>query len=141
MFYEGFTIMIFKVILLTNFIQSYRVFTQIRFLFWRNFLDAVRDPLNLKLTFIQSLVSSPLVKKLSLPKYQIYLPHLTNFKLIGILYGLIFFKLDLTQEGVMNINGVLFISIVNTTFGSLFAVINTFPKEIPLFIRESQSGM
>jgi hypothetical protein len=41
----------------------------------------------------------------------------------------------------MNINGVLFIFITNITFGSLFSTINTFPKEIPLFIRESQNGM
>ena len=38
-------------------------------------------------------------------------------------------------------NGVLFICVINTTFGTIFHVIGTFPREIPLFKRENQNGM
>ncbi len=42
---------------------------------------------------------------------------------MALLYSFIYFKLDMNQEGVQNINGVLFLCILNTTFGSLFSVI------------------
>lgn len=38
-------------------------------------------------------------------------------------------------------NGVLFLFLTNASFSNMFAVLNTFPLEIPIFIREHQSGM
>lgn len=45
------------------------------------------------------------------------------------------------QEGIQNMNGVLFICLVNTSFGTIFGVVNNLPKEIPVFVREHQNGI
>jgi hypothetical protein len=55
--------------------------------------------------------------------------------------GLIFLRLKYDQTGVQNINGVLFLLLTNTSFSNMFAVLNTFPAEIPIFLREHQNGM
>ncbi len=60
---------------------------------------------------------------------------------MAIVYGLVFFRLEMTQEGVQNMNGVIFICLVNTTFATIFSVVNNFPKEIPIFVREHQNGI
>ena len=41
----------------------------------------------------------------------------------------------------MNINGVLFLLITNMTFSNMFAVINVFCLELPIFLREHFNGM
>lgn len=33
-------------------------------------------------------------------------------KLIGIMYGLIFFKIEPNQEGIMNVNAFIFLSVI-----------------------------
>jgi len=43
---------------------------------------------------------------------------------MAFIYGFIFFRLDLNQEGIQNMNGVLFISLLNCSFGTLFGVVN-----------------
>ena len=45
------------------------------------------------------------------------------------------------DSGVQNINGVIFLILTNMTFGNLFPVLNSFPKEIPIFLRENKNGM
>ncbi len=40
------------------------------------------------------------------------------------MFGLIFLQLDYDQQGVQNINGVLFLSICNSGFGTIFFVVN-----------------
>jgi hypothetical protein len=62
-------------------------------------LDMSRDPLAIRLFIIQT-------------------------TLMAILYSLIFYRLELNQEGIQNMNGVLFLCIVNSSFGTVFAVIN-----------------
>jgi ABC-type multidrug transport system permease subunit len=79
-------------------------------------LDSIRDPLAARVLVIQTVV-------------------------MAIVYGLVFFRLELTQEGVQNMNGVIFICLVNTTFATIFSVVNNFPKEIPIFVREHQNGI
>ena len=64
-----------------------------------------------------------------------------NQKFIGLLFGLIYLKLDVDQEGVQNINGVLFLLITNVSFSNMFPVINSFPPEIPIFLREHKNKM
>ena len=44
-------------------------------------------------------------------------------------------------EAIMNINGVLFLLITNMTFSNMFAVINVFCLELPIFLREHFNGM
>ncbi len=46
-----------------------------------------------------------------------------------------------SQEGVMNINGALFLILTNMTFQNTFAVINVFCQELPIFLREHFNGM
>lgn len=74
-------------------------FAQFRALFWRSWLSTVREPLLLKVRIIQTLM-------------------------VSILLGIIYLGQELTQEGVMNINGALFLIITNLTFTSLFGVVN-----------------
>lgn len=66
---------------------------------------------------------------------------LAQTMVIGILLGLIYLRLDINQEGVMNINGVLFLFLMNATMVNVFAVANTFPIELPIFLREYGIGL
>ncbi|MPC97466.1 Protein white [Portunus trituberculatus] len=43
---------------------------------------------------------------------------------IALLIGIIYFRQQLTQEGVTNINGALFLLLTNMTFQNVFGVIN-----------------
>ena len=43
---------------------------------------------------------------------------------MSIMYGLIYFRLEVNQEGIQNINGVLFMFLINSTFGVLYTVVN-----------------
>lgn len=74
------------------------IFTQFRWLLWRNTIDSIRDPLVCTVFLIQTL-------------------------LLAVVSGFIFFQLELNQEGIQNMNGVLFICVINTTFGTIFHVI------------------
>lgn len=85
-------------------------------LFWRSGISMIRDPFSTKLALIQTIV-------------------------IAVLLGLIFLRLNYDQTGIQNMNGVLFLFITNTSFSNMFAVINAFTAEIPIFIREHQNGM
>jgi len=46
-----------------------------------------------------------------------------------------------TNEDIMNINGVLFLLLTNTTFQHVYSVVNTFTMEQPVFLREHFNGM
>ena len=46
-----------------------------------------------------------------------------------------FLKFKLDQDGVQNINGVLFLIITNSSFANLFPVLQSFPLEMPIFLR------
>lgn len=41
----------------------------------------------------------------------------------------------------MNINGALFLFLTNMTFQNVFAVVNVFCTELPVFLRESRSRL
>ena len=41
------------------------------------------------------------------------------------------------QDGVQNINGVLFLVITNSSFANLFPVLQSFPLELPIFLRQA----
>ena len=59
----------------------------------------------------------------------------------AVLIGIIYFGQEVNQDGIVNINGVLFFFITNLTFSNVFAVINVFCVELPLFLREHHNGM
>lgn len=44
--------------------------------------------------------------------------------MVSLLIGVIYFGQQMDQDGVMNINGGLFIFLTNMTFQNVFAVIN-----------------
>ena len=41
----------------------------------------------------------------------------------------------------MNMNGAIFLFITNMTFSNMFAVVNVFCGELPIFLREHFNGM
>ena len=45
-------------------------------------------------------------------------------QMVSLLIGVIYFGQRIDQDGVMNINGALFIFLTNMTFQNVFAVIN-----------------
>jgi len=57
------------------------------------------------------------------------------------LIALIFQGQTMVVEDIMNINGALFILLTNITFQNVYAVVNTFAAEQPMFLREHWNGM
>jgi ABC-type multidrug transport system permease subunit len=90
--------------------------TQLGWLMWRSSISMLRSPMETRIQAVQTLV-------------------------LGIVFGLIYLRTTLDQRGVQNINGVLFLLITNASFSNLFGVINTFPAEIPIFLREHNNAM
>lgn len=91
-------------------------FSQIKWLMWRDGLASYRDQRETKISIVQTIA-------------------------FAVLFGLIYLRLKLDQTGVQNINGVLFLMLVNCTFSNLFPVLNTLPAMIPIFMREHKNGM
>ncbi|XP_061399143.1 protein white [Musca vetustissima] len=91
-------------------------FTQFRAIIWRSWISTLKEPLLVKVRLIQT-------------------------TMVAILIGLIFLNQPLTQVGVMNINGAIFLFLTNMTFQNVFAVINVFTSELPVFMRETRSRL
>lgn len=47
----------------------------------------------------------------------------------------------LTQDGIQDVQGALFIIIAENTFSPMYSVLNMFPEEFPLFHREIRAGL
>ncbi|KAG5892104.1 hypothetical protein JTB14_008073 [Gonioctena quinquepunctata] len=90
--------------------------TQFRAVLWRSWLSTMKNPLLVKVRLLQT-------------------------TMISLIIGAIYYGQKINQDGVMNINGVLFIFLTNMTFQNVFAVINVFCSELPLFLREHRNGM
>ncbi|CAH1101630.1 unnamed protein product [Psylliodes chrysocephalus] len=90
--------------------------TQFRAVLWRSWLSLMKDPLIIKVRTFQTMMTSLLI-------------------------GLIYYGQETNQNGVMNINGVLFIFLTNMTFQNVFAVIHVFTSEMIVFLREHRNGM
>ncbi|TRY79220.1 hypothetical protein TCAL_12520, partial [Tigriopus californicus] len=99
-------------------ISPYRAswYEQFKALLWRSWLSVIKNPSVTKVRFAQTL-------------------------LISLVLGLIYLNQELSQEGVMNINGALFLLLTNMTFMNLFTVMNVFSLELPIFLREHFNGM
>ncbi|CAG9585745.1 unnamed protein product [Danaus chrysippus] len=89
---------------------------QFRAVLWRSWLSVTKEPMLIKVRFLQTIM-------------------------VALLIGVIYFGQELDQDGVMNINGAIFMFLTNMTFQNIFAVINVFCSELPIFIREHHSGM
>ncbi|XP_025016852.1 protein white isoform X3 [Tetranychus urticae] len=73
-------------------------------------------------------------------------PMLTTSRIVNTLFSallvaLVYWGQDYNQEGIMNINGAIFLSIMNANFSSIFLVIGAFCNEMPLFLREHAAGL
>jgi hypothetical protein len=91
-------------------------FTQLNWLLWRSFLSSSRNPVETRIMAIQTIF-------------------------IAIMFGLIYLQLPVDSKNYQNIGSVLFLCITNSSFSNLFGVINSFPAEIPIFLREHQNRM
>ncbi|XP_044261652.1 protein white isoform X2 [Tribolium madens] len=89
---------------------------QFKAVLWRSLLAVFKEPLLIKVRLLQTLI-------------------------ISLVIGAIYFGQVLNQDGVMNINGVLFVFLTNMTFQNVFAVINVFSGELPVFLHEHRNGM
>ncbi|KAK3882732.1 hypothetical protein Pcinc_012937 [Petrolisthes cinctipes] len=89
---------------------------QLWWLTWRSFLDSYRNPAIHSIRILQKI-------------------------LIAILVGICYTNVKLNQAGIQDIEGVLFIFITENTFPSLYGVLNVFPQEMPLFLREYKNGI
>ncbi|XP_076634762.1 ABC transporter G family member 3 [Colletes latitarsis] len=89
---------------------------QFRAVLWRSWLSVIKEPILIKIRLLQTVM-------------------------VSLLVGIVYFNQRLDQDGVMNINGALFIFLTNMTFQNVFAVINVFCAELPIFLREHRNGM
>ena len=89
---------------------------QFRAVLWRSSLSVFKEPQLIKVRMLQTIM-------------------------VALMIVLIYFGQTLDQDGVMNINGVIFICLTNMTFQNVFAVINVFCAELPIFMREHLNGM
>eukprot|EP00090_Calanus_glacialis_P000149 TRINITY_DN10091_c0_g1_i1.p1 TRINITY_DN10091_c0_g1~~TRINITY_DN10091_c0_g1_i1.p1 ORF type:complete len:664 (-),score=109.27 TRINITY_DN10091_c0_g1_i1:412-2403(-) len=89
---------------------------QMRALLWRSWLSNMKEPMVTRIRFFQVITAA-------------------------IVFGLLYFDQSLDQKGIMNINGVIFLCVINMSFSNMFMVVNLFCQEIPLFLREHFNGM
>ncbi|XP_053383188.1 protein white-like [Mercenaria mercenaria] len=84
--------------------------------FTRSWRTTIREPVIVRIRLLQTIV-------------------------LSLIHGLVYFRVDLDQEGVMNINGVLFLTLINMTIVNMLGVLNLFPIEAPIFLREYGIGL
>ncbi|KAK7601642.1 hypothetical protein V9T40_009083 [Parthenolecanium corni] len=89
---------------------------QFRAVMWRSWLSMKKEPLLIKVRLLQTIM-------------------------VAVIIGIIYYGQKINQDGVMNINGALFLFVTNMTFQNALAVINVFCSELPVFLREHFNGM
>ncbi|XP_071865770.1 brown isoform X1 [Bombus fervidus] len=96
-----------------------RTLTQLRWLTWRTYVDYKRNSASLLLRF-------------------------TTYMFIGLLIALPYMNITgqaLNQGGIQNMQGLLYLVVVETVFTFNYAVFYTFPRELPLLLRDIASGL
>ncbi|OXU28894.1 hypothetical protein TSAR_016626 [Trichomalopsis sarcophagae] len=99
-----------------NFTYKASWLEQFKAVLWRSWLSVIKEPILIKVRLLQTIM-------------------------VSLLIGIIYLNQKLDQDGVMNINGALFIFLTNMTFQNVFAVIHVFCSELPIFLREHANGM
>ncbi|CAH1154007.1 unnamed protein product [Phaedon cochleariae] len=89
---------------------------QFQAVLWRSWISIMKHPSLVKVRLLQTIM-------------------------VSLVIGAIYYGQEINQDGVMNINGVLFIFLTNMTFQNVYAVINVFCSELPIFLREQRNGM
>lgn len=74
-------------------------FSQFRAVLWRSWLSVIKEPRLVKVRLMQTVM-------------------------VSLVISLIYYHQQLTQDGVMNLNGALFTFLTNMTFQNVFAVIH-----------------
>ncbi|XP_046672915.1 protein scarlet-like [Homalodisca vitripennis] len=97
-------------------IQSPTWFTQLYCLVWRSFVEIFRNPQE---QFIR----------------------LTFYMFIGLLISTPYVGLSVDQAGIQNMQGCLYLVVVETIFTFTYSVFHTFPSEIPILLREIGNGL
>ncbi|XP_012935669.1 protein white [Aplysia californica] len=92
------------------------LWVQVKNLFWRSWIAQFRDAMLFWVRIGQSLA-------------------------IGLVLGLVYLQLDVDQKGVQNINGAIYLLILNVTFTNVFAVLTSFPEEMGIVMRELGTGL
>lgn len=60
---------------------------------------------------------------------------------LSVMCGLIYLQLGDTQVDVQNKNGAIFFLLINQCMSAMFGVLQVFPLERPMFMREHESGL
>lgn len=97
-------------------------FTQFYAILWRSWLSVLKEPMLVKVRILQTTVSHDELTKTT--KFLISFTLSFLFQMVSFLIGVIFYGQVLDQDGVMNMNGALFLFLTNMTFQNVFAVIN-----------------
>lgn len=62
---------------------------------------------------------------------------ISTAQVIALMIGGIFLFQRVDSDGVMNMNGAMFLVLITMTYQNLFSVIDVFCNEMPVFLRES----
>lgn len=89
---------------------------QLSALVWRNWRTSLKNPLAARAKIGQAVI-------------------------LALILGVVYLQQDMDQKGIQNINGALFVLLTNLSFGNIFAVVNIFCSELPIFKREHYGGM
>lgn len=90
--------------------------SQFRALMWRGWLSVVREPLIARVRVLQTVV-------------------------IAMILGAVCFGQEHSEQGVMSINGAIFLMISFLSLPNCLALIDVFSAELPIFLREHSNGM
>lgn len=97
-------------------IKPPKMWTQLYWLVWRSFVDIFRNP-------------------------QDQLIRLAFYMFIALLISTPYVGLTIDQKGIQNMQGFLYLVIVETIFTFAYSVYHTFPSEIPMLLREISNGL
>ncbi|XP_062517759.1 protein white-like isoform X2 [Corticium candelabrum] len=89
---------------------------QFRYLLWRSWITQTRDPTLVRVKFFQAIF-------------------------MAVLMGLVYLRVPHDEHRLQNVSGVIFFVCVNSSLVNLFAVLQTFPMEMPVFLREHGSRL
>ncbi|XP_076174262.1 brown isoform X2 [Ptiloglossa arizonensis] len=96
-----------------------RALTQVQWLTWRTYIDYKRNSASHILRFV-------------------------TYMFVGLLIALPYVNImgqTMNQEGIQNIQGLLYLVVVETVFTFNYSVFYTFPRELPLLLRDIAGGL
>lgn len=120
-----------------NFSKEHFWWTKLCWLIRRWFIDILRNPPIQTVRILQKIVT--------LLDPQVLFTEIKTLKLfqaISAIIGFCYFGTDnTTQSGIQSIQGVAFVFVSENTFPPMYSVLDEFPHNYPLFLREYKSGL